>query len=236
MKDNFNFNDDEDNGGGDEWLATYGDLVTLLLCFFVLLYSMSTVDAQKFKAAAESLSTIGIVDQKGSTVPGVGDSVSNTDASQSSKDMENIYNEVKQVVDEKGLSKEISIHKNKEGILLRFEDKILFDSAEAVLKDNSKSLLDKLAEILKKHNKEVKIEGHTDNVPIRNDEYKDNWELSAARAINVVKFFSQDLPSDKRISPEKFEASGYGEYHPISPNNSEENKHKNRRIEIFIKK
>lgn len=235
MADNFNF-DDEDEGGGSEWLATYGDLVTLLLCFFILLYSMSNVDSRKFKALKDSLNQIGIMDQSGRITPNVGDSIANMDALQATQEMGNIYLEVKKLIDEKGLDKQISIDNYKNGVLLRFDDELLFDSGQAVLRTNSKAFLSQMAQILKKYNKDIKIEGHTDNIPIKNNEYKSNWELSAQRAVNVVKLLTEELPKDERLDPKKFEVSGYGEHHPITSNESEKNRQKNRRIEIFIKK
>ncbi|MDW8801884.1 OmpA family protein [Clostridium sp. A1-XYC3] len=236
MDDKFKFNDDDDGGGGNEWLATYGDLVTLLLCFFILLYSMSSVDSHKFKAIKASLSDIGVAEQKESLNPSVGDSISKIDTAQATKDMNNIYKQVKKVVDEKGLKSQVTISNRDDGILLQFQDEFLFDIGKAVLKDNSRSLLRQIASILREYNKQVKIEGHTDNIPIKNSEYKSNWELSTARAISVVRLFTDELPEGERLDAKKFEVSGYGEHHPVALNDSEEGRHKNRRIEIFIKK
>jgi chemotaxis protein MotB len=234
MGDKFNFNDDEDDAGGNEWLATYGDLVTLLLCFFILLYSMSTIDAQKFKALANSMQQIGISSQGGSVITSAGDSILDMDGIRTTKEMGNIYVQIEKLIKEKELDKDISLSKNENGILLRFSDEILFDSGQADLKTNSKSTLGQIAQILKKHNKNIKVEGHTDNIPIETSKYANNWELSTARAISVVKFFTQELSEKERLDPKKFEVSGYGEYHPVAPNDSESNRRKNRRIEVLI--
>jgi len=80
----------------------------------------------------------------------------------------------------------------------------------------------------------IRIEGHTDNVPIKTSMFRSNWELSTARAISVVRYFTEELPADQHIEPRKFEVSGYGEYHPIAPNDTPQNKQKNRRIELTI--
>ncbi|MBM7870474.1 chemotaxis protein MotB [Clostridium pascui] len=236
MADNYNM-DDEDEGGGSEWLATYGDLVTLLLCFFVLLYSMSVIDSAKFKQAAESLNNIGIMLQTGSINPTIGDSIADLDvySAKSAEDqMNHIYKEVKDIIDSGGLTKDVEVKKVDKGVLLRFKNEILFDIAQADLKQDAKNNLSRLGKVLRKHNKIIKVEGHTDNIPISNSEYRSNWELSTARAISVVRYFTEELPSDQRLNPKSFEVSGYGEYHPIAPNNTEENKQKNRRIEITI--
>lgn len=235
MEDKFNFNDDEDDVGGNEWLATYGDLVTLLLCFFVLLYSMSTIDVQKFKTLVDSMQRIGMVSEKGSIMPSTGDSIASMDAIIDKKQDETIYSQVKKVVEEKGLEKEVAVSNEKEGVLLRFNDETLFDSGKAVLKLTAKAMLSQIGQILGQHNAHVKVEGHTDNVPIKNSQFADNWELSVARAMSVLKFFTQEVPEDERLMPWNFEVSGYGEFHPVAPNNSPENRSKNRRIEILIK-
>ena len=233
------FNMDDDDAGGAEWLATYGDLVTLLLCFFVLLFSMSTVDNQKFKRAIFALNSMGIMGQSGSVKENVGDSISNMDiynAIYVQEEMDDIYTKVKEIVDSKGLSEDVQGEKVGPGVLLRFKDEILFDPGQADLKVNAKNTLQRLGEILKVHDKNIRIEGHTDNVPINTSRFRSNWELSASRAISVVKYFTEELASEERIDPKKFEVSGYGEYHPIAANDSAQNKQKNRRIEITILK
>lgn len=240
MADN-NFNVDDDDDAGGEWLSTYGDLVTLLLCFFVLLYSMSTIDNQKFKKVIAAFNSMGILGQSGSINPesSSGDSMSNLDIYnaidvQQQEEMDNIYKKVKDLVDAKGLAEDVDVEKVDAGVLLRFKDEVLFDTGQAELKDNSKNTLQKLAEILRQHNKNIRIEGHTDNVPIRNSRFRSNWELSAARAISVVRFFTEELPEGQRFDSKIFEVAGYGEHRPIAPNDSEQNRQKNRRIEVTI--
>jgi chemotaxis protein MotB len=237
MADNYNI--DDDDAGGSEWLATYGDLVTLLLCFFILLYSMSIMDIEKFRKAAGSLNSMGVSEQTGSMSSEVGDTISDFDvynAIEVKEEMDDIYTKVKEVVDSKGLAEDVQVEKVGPGVLLRFKDEILFDPGQADLKTNAKNVLQKLGEILRAHNKNIRIEGHTDNVPISNSRFRSNWELSAARAIGVVKYFTEELTAEQMIDPKKFEVSGYGEYHPIAPNDSAQNKQKNRRIEITILK
>jgi chemotaxis protein MotB len=238
MADNYNI--DEDEGGGSEWLATYGDLVTLLLCFFILLYSMSIMDLAKFQKAAGSLnSSLGAPAQTTGTDSTIGDSIANLNvynAIEVQQEMDDIYSKVKELVDSRDLSKDVQVEQVAAGVLLRFKDEILFDVAQADLKPNAKNTLQKLGEILRTYDKSIRIEGHTDNVPINTSRFRSNWELSTARAISVVRYFTEELPQDQRIIPTKFEVSGYGEYHPIANNDSEQNKQKNRRIEITILK
>jgi chemotaxis protein MotB len=231
------FNMDDDDAGGGEWLATYGDLVTLLLCFFVLLYSMSTIDNAKFKKAIQAFNSMGIAGQSGSITPGNGDVVEQFNvynAIEVQQEMESIYKEVKELVDSKGLDKDVQVEKVDAGVLLRFKDEILFDVAQADLKENAKSTLNRLGDILRKYNKMIRIEGHTDNVPIKTSKFRSNWELSTARAISVVRYYTEEIAAEQRINPQKFEVSGYGEYHPIAANDTPQNKQKNRRIELTI--
>jgi chemotaxis protein MotB len=233
------FNMDDDDAGGGEWLATYGDLVTLLLCFFILLFSMSTVDNKKIRQAISSLNSMGIMGQSGSVNENIGNTISNLDiynAIDVQEEMDDIYTKVKEVVDSKGLANDVQIEKVGAGVLLRFKDEILFDVGQADLKINAKNTLQRLGEILKAHDKNIRVEGHTDNVPINTARFRSNWELSTSRAISVVKYFTEELTAEQRIDPKKFEVSGYGEYHPIATNDSEQNKQKNRRIEITILK
>jgi chemotaxis protein MotB len=248
---------DEGGGSSNEWMNTYADLVTLLLCFFVLLYSMSTLDNQKFRKAVAAFNSMGIMGQAGTINPGAGDSLSSLDIynaiqmdeilqsidedgseqsqeERSQKEMNSIYAQVKKLVDEGGLSKDIYLEKVGEGVLLRFKDEFLFATGQADLRPNVKTILGQIGAILKEHDKMIKIEGHTDNIPINTSRFPSNWELSTARAISVIKYYTEELPYGQRLNPERLEASGYGEYHPIGTNDSEANRQKNRRVEIII--
>lgn len=232
-----NFNTDDDDTGGNEWLNTYSDMVTLLLCFFVLLYSMSVINEEKFKQAIGSFNEIGIFGESGSMNTDVGDSISSLDtynAIDVTKQMDDIYKEVVAIIKSGGLQNDIGVEMDQGGVVIRFKDDYLFDTGKADLKPNVKTSLYKMANVLRKYNRTIRVEGHTDNVPIHNSEFKSNWELSTARAISVVRYFTSELPENKRFSPDKFQVTGYGEYHPIAPNDTEANRQKNRRIEIIV--
>ncbi|MFC1771443.1 flagellar motor protein MotB, partial [Candidatus Margulisiibacteriota bacterium] len=107
---------------------------------------------------------------------------------------------------------------------------VLFDTGKAIVKKKGREVLDGLAQIFLEVRNPIIIEGHTDNVPIHNEEYKSNWELSFHRAYSVLRMFIHDY----KFSPRQLSCLGYGEYHPLAPNNSDENRSKNRRIEINI--
>ncbi|SHG92766.1 OmpA family protein [Tepidibacter thalassicus] len=234
--------EEEVKQGAPEWMGTYGDMVTLLLCFFVLLFSMSSVDAQKFQAIIQSFNgSLGML-SGGTTIvdkeyigKGLNDDKS-IDQKQETENFNNLEKQIKEYLKNNGLDKDVFVMNESAGLLLRFQDNVLFDSGKADLKLKSKEILRYISTFLNKNefkNKFIRIEGHTDNDPIRyNHKYPTNWELSVARASNVVRF----LVENTGIDPKRISASGYSEYHPVAPNNSPENKAKNRRVDILILK
>lgn len=232
--------EEEVKAGAPEWMATYGDMVTLLLCFFILLFSMSSVDAKKFEAIVQSFNgSLGIldsgkalVDSNNVTQGSIDDNVG--DKKQEIQNFNNLEKELKEYLKQNGLEDNVSVMNESIGILLRFQDNILFDSGKAEIK--SQETLIYVSNLLNKDefkDKFIRIEGHTDNDPIkRNLRYPTNWELSVARASNVVRF----LIENTGIEPRRLSASGYSEYHPVAPNDSPKNKSKNRRVDILILK
>ncbi|MBZ9636309.1 flagellar motor protein MotB [Clostridium sp. FP1] len=229
--------DTEDEGISNEWLATYGDLVTLLMCFFVLLYSMAVIDQSKAKQAMASLNNMGAFSQQSGTKPSVGNGMLDKNVAivgSAEQQMDNLYKEVKKIVDKKNLQSSIEVENQAKGVLIRFKDDMIFDTASAELKPGAKVILTQMSDVLKKYNKNIKVEGHSDNIPIKTGKYESNWELSSARAISVVKFLTSEIPPDKRIKEQSFEVAGYGAFRPIVSNDTEKNRQKNRRIELII--
>lgn len=231
-----------DDGGlkGDEWLATYSDCVTLLLTFFVLLYSMSSVDQQKLKEISEAFKTV-MAGEKGETlleydlyngqVPLIGGEVTVDEPIDETVDTnQELYYRVKKYAEENGISTVMDISLTERGIQIQLRDYILFESGTAQLKPESTVVLDKVSGLLHSIDNKILVEGHTDDVPINTSIYPSNWELSTARAVNVVKYFIEK----NNLEPIRLSASGYGEYHPIVENTSNENRAKNRRVNILI--
>lgn len=220
----------------EAWLATYADTITLVLTFFVLLYSYSSIDSVKFKALTSSLQSV-LSGQNNSSilpynydgeVPIVGPAQEM--GTQQRDAQEDMYKRVKGFIDANNLEETVKIKKDTRGIVMELKDSILFDIGKAQIKEPSKPVLDKIADLINSLPNEVIVEGHTDNVPIHNYEFASNWELSTQRAVNVLKYFVQT----KGLEPKKFQAAGYGEYRPIAPNDSYVNKAKNRRVNILI--
>lgn len=233
-------NQDEPKAGAPEWMTTYGDMVTLLLCFFVLLFSFSSIDAQKFQSIMQSFQgSLGILDGGTALVTdqfiteAMKDDLT-TDQKQELEDFRKLEEALEQYIENYNLESEILVTNENAGLVLRFSDNVLFDSGKAEVKPRSKEILIGIADFLQKPefiNKLIRIEGHTDTDKIvGNFKYPTNWELSVGRASNVVRYLIEEVSLD----PVRFSASGYGEYHPVAPNDNVENKSKNRRVDIVI--
>ena len=220
-----------------EWLATFGDLMSLLLCFFVLLLSMSTMDAKKVSEAVGSLAgSMGIMNGgtivKTSKEKGSPTSQTITPANQMDKQISKAVAEF-QELSKNANGNAISLEEGEEGFLIHLPADIAFKSGSAELyNEDSILFLKRLALIIKTLPPEVQVQvrGYTDNVPPPKDSiYQNNWELSAARAITVVKELMKD-----RVKPTRLSAAAYGQYHPIATNATPQGRAKNRRVDIVF--
>lgn len=225
----------------ERWLLTYSDLITLLLVFFIVLYTISQQDAAKFQAVAESLNSAltGSKEVVGQS-PGIsqipGNNGFHLDVSNAEKEkaeqnrLKEIKKEVEELAKKEGLQSSISVTLEERGVAIRIVDRVLFESGYADLTPQADKILRSIAKILySSQGQYIRIEGHTDNVPITG-RFASNWELSSSRATNVLRLFI-----DKSgINPRILSAVGYGEYRPIASNNTEEGRSKNRRVEIVI--
>lgn len=242
------------------WMATFSDLMNLLLCFFVLLFSMSTVDAEKFEELAASLSNSFSIMSGGAQAIGDGVLISNgvsqlneladkvnnmgyeseeqeqDDAITEVKEeqlaeTEKIAEEVESLAEKNNIDAELDVDFNGQYVTLTLNGALLFDSGSAKIKEESMPVLDKLALILAKYKDHtIEIEGHTDNVPIHTSEFKDNNELSSFRALSVFNY----LLEVSELDPVNLKHSGRGEYVPVADNSTAEGRMRNRRVEIKI--
>lgn len=216
--------------GSSNWLTTYSDMVTLLLCFFVLLFTFSNLDVQKFKSVLASFQGGSGILEGGNVIetPSIRD--------QEELDLEKLRDILEDYADSANLGEEITISINERGLTIRFADRVLFDPGKADLKPDAKEILNDVAEILQRNefkDKLIKVEGHADTTPVSpKDGFPTNWELSTTRATNVLRF----LVEEKGIEGGRISASGYSYYRPIAPNDTKENKAKNRRVDIVILK
>jgi len=222
--------EEEVEEGAPGWMVTYGDMMSLLLTFFVLIVSFSSIQESKFDKAMGSLkAALGVM--KGST--GAHQQIQFFKRTQeTTKDelIEQVLNMKAKLADE-NLQDEVKVTLTEKGAHIIIADPLLFDTGSDKLKSQVVPALDIVADMIREtKGTEVIVEGHTDNVPIHNERFPSNWELSAARALSVVKY----LAFRGKLDPARFAATGYGEYRPVKPNDSPENRAKNRRVEIYV--
>lgn len=208
------------------WMDTYADTITLLLTFFILLYSISVVDSQKLNKLAEAMKK----SLQGSTKITELENIENLKVGEGKSDYENLAEKLNTVIEQNALTDVVKIREEERGVVLQLDETILFDSGEAVLKDYSRNILNTITTVIKNIDNDVLIEGNTDNIPINNEYFKSNWELSTARAVSIVRYFVET----KELSPTRFSVKGYAEYKPLVENNTEENRSINRRVDILI--
>ncbi len=222
----------DDGGSGenpDRWLLTYADLITLLLALFIVMYTMSQVDAKKFGKMAEALNGV----LRG------GESVLNKYTDEQYKrghgllklgNLRMIQKLVEEKFEKLGRSEELLTEITERGLVVHVMESALFTQGSANLEERGLQALDLIYDRVKDVPNHVRIEGHTDDRPIATDRFPSNWELSAARATEVVRY----MIDRHGFPPAKISALGYGPYRPMRPNNSIENRARNRRVDIVV--
>lgn len=220
--------EDESKPNHDRWVLTYSDMMSLLLVFFIVLYSISTVNATKFAQIASSLSK---------TFTGTdyvlfqynGSSFMDGNSGDKSS-LGEIEKQLKGFIKENNLQGAVTSYIDERGLVISLQDSLLFDLGSADVRPEEKEVLIKIGDMLKSLPNHIRVEGFTDDLPIHNNKFDSNWELSVIRATNVVKI----LVNEVGIEPARISAVGYGEYRPVVPNNSEENRRLNRKVDIVI--
>jgi chemotaxis protein MotB len=232
---------DEAEGGGERWLVSYADFITLLMVMFVVLYSMGQVDVEKYKQLAESMRAafslggpVKVVDSNisqggGSQEDGVANPITIPGIPQKPPESVEVASQLTRMLASQNLGGEVSIQTNIEGVLISLSEKLVFETGTAELQEGGYPVLDVIAEMLKPIDNPVRIIGHTDNSRPTDPRYPTNWELSAGRALMIG-----DYLIGKGISPERITVSGKGEYAPIFPNDSPQHRALNSRAEIIV--
>ncbi len=215
--------------GAPKWMTTFSDLMSLLMCFFVLLLSFSEMDVARFKEVAGSLrDAFGV--QREEVVFQIPKGIDVVSTEFPAKfTVEELLERIKAAVKLELIKGEIQIESLKDRVILRFKDDLLFPKGSAELTPRAKQVLLKVGEVLELFDGEILVAGHTDNTPIRG-RYRSNWELSAARAVSVVEF----LLEHKFVFPRQIAAVGYGPSRPLYPNDTEAHRAANRRVEIIL--
>ena len=226
-----------DENGGASWMETYSDMVTLLLTFFIMLYAMSTIDAQKFAAIVASFSkemnpeAYYQMMEAESAEQVVDDTYEETEETEEIEDIDVLYTLLKQYIEENELAGQVEVSKSEEYVFIRFSDSVTFRGYSDILEQKGKGVLDVLAEGLvsvDEYIEEVIIAGHTAKVEY--DMTDIDRSLSSNRANVVLRY----LENKNVIDPAKYLAIGYGLYSPIADNSTPEGRAKNRRVEIYI--
>ncbi len=223
--------------GAPAWMNTYGDMVTLMLTFFVLLFSFSTINAKKWEEIVKSFTGVAIVESGGGSEEIIDDGKLTPEMIAANNEIANkfddLYEQIKKHIAEKGLEATLEVSNINGVITIRMKDSALFNSGKDTIRKDSVKILTDLVIIIKDYDntiRMIRIEGHTDNVPISNANFKNNWDLSVSRAVNVLEY----MLADSRISPDKLSVAGYGEYHPIDTNDTVHGRARNRRVDFVI--
>ncbi|NLY11489.1 MAG: OmpA family protein [Firmicutes bacterium] len=216
--------------GSPLWMTTFSDMMTLLLCFFVLLFSFSSIDVARFQAVMSFFTgNLGVLDG-GRTFKPEESLYSSNGFEMSMEEFELLYHRLSDYVQEENLQQSVHLELDERGMTIRFADNVFFDIGKAELKPEAKRVLDNISPWLKELENPIRIEGHTDNWPINTPQFPSNWELSTHRATNVIRY----LVEEQGFNPEILSAAGYGEYRPLVSNDTAENRSKNRRVDIVI--
>lgn len=230
--------------GAPAWMATFADLVTLLMCFFVLLFAMSTTQQETYKELVKSLrSALGA-----QTVPESGtregltmhpvpseppEENQNVDelGGMIEKEMDDIVSEIRELVLFNKLGGAVSVTKTEVGVVITMSDLLLFSTGGTQLSPKGLEILEKLATVLSRLAYHVKVRGHTDSEPITSSIYPSNWELSSARASIVTRLLVVN-----GVNPSYVSAEGYAQYHPVATNDTARGRARNRRVEIVYER
>ncbi len=251
---------EEEEGNSERWLVSYADFITLLFAFFTTLYAISTVDAQKMGKMVTSMrasfdNNLFVAGSQTLTLDrGSGDSAypsmsrevvqklagqnglkaigsgSKRQALNGEKALGRLKRNIEALVGADMMKGMVRARVEPRGLVISVGEGIVFDSGSDLIKPEGKSLLDTIATSLVSIGNHIRIEGHTDNVPIKNSRFPSNWELSTARATAVISYMIEKFG----LQPDQLSAAGYAEYRPVAANDTEEGRASNRRVDIVV--
>lgn len=242
---------EEEHENMERWLVSYADFITLLFAFFVTMYAISRVDGQKLGSAVESFQRAlgsvvaiqtyqrepGVIPSPNTQIPYNLTPIEGKPHTAEARAFEKISKDIKEGLGklpqgEKGggFSGQIKFILEKRGLVIRISEHVFFKSGDSSILPEFIPMLDVLAKTLSNIPNHIRIEGHTDNVPINTPRFPSNWELSTARATSVVRYFLTNFD----FSPDRLSAAGYGEYYPIESNKAPEGRLQNRRVDFII--
>ncbi|WP_050614006.1 flagellar motor protein MotB [Bacillus testis] len=232
----------------ESWLIPYADILTLLLALFIVLFSMSSIDASKFKQLSKAFDDVfsggtGVFQYQSPVEqdPTTGKEKSGALMKEheekgglgekDQKELSELQQKVNQYITDNHLNRQLGTSLSGEGLLVTIRDNVLFESGSADVRPGDKRIATEIAKLMVMDPpRSIMISGYTDNVPISTSKYSSNWDLSVMRAVNFMKV----LLENQSLDPEWFSAKGFGEFKPIASNDTAEGRAKNRRVEILI--
>jgi chemotaxis protein MotB len=234
----------------DRWLVSYADFITLLFGFFVVLYAFARADQKKQAQVSESIDTafhsLGIFPNAARKPSNLASANAGTEKplmpmnivmgedllspAQVKDDLEHIHRELEQTLSSQIASHTVSIQMGRDGLVISLREAGFFASGSAAPKPEALGTLRQIAASLGRTPYDLRIEGHTDNMPIHNAEFDSNWELSSARATRIARLFL-DL---KAMPAERLSAAGYAEFHPVASNDTADGRAENRRVDLVV--
>ncbi|MFH1368662.1 MAG: OmpA family protein [Elusimicrobiota bacterium] len=205
-----------------DWIVHFANLITILMFFFMMLYGFSTIakNSSSYEKAMASIQKM------------MGGDKAQLEKINKNEMETEVASRMEDFIKDKNLAQFAKVETNAQRVKISLSNPILFDSGSAVLKIEAAPALKEIATLLKTLPNLIVVEGHTDNVPFVGKTYRSNFELSAARAFSVIRYFIEG----EKIDPSRFTAFGYGEFTPLFPNDNDEHKAMNRRIEINIQR
>ena len=240
------FKEEETQENHERWLVSYADFITLLFAFFVVMYAVSSLNEGKYKVLSSSMvnafknpaAEANQLDTPQSVIEGYPDSAmvqvfdepnTNAQRTQKREKMRTMAKNILQVMEPLIADGKVTVTQSNIGITVEINASVLFSPGEALMAEDSAEALRAVAKVVKGHDHEIHIEGHTDNIPIHTANFPSNWELSTARASSVIRLFV-----DNGVSAARLTAIGYGENRPVASNDTIEGRQRNRRVSIMI--
>jgi chemotaxis protein MotB len=236
----------EEEGETNSWVLTFADMMTLILVFFILLYTLADYHDKAFRA---QIARVNVLDGDGNQISVIDYAMRKGRNPEPLKLVEDllglnpsqdviesmrpkIYSEMESMISHSDLSEKVTLDAVGDQINLKIDGRYLFDSGKAQLKDSAKIIFNNLTQLFRDNpDYRIAIRGHTDDLDIDTEQFPSNWELSAVRATTVLRYFIQ-----QGLDPERMTATGYADFLPLVPNDSPENRARNRRVEFVLQK
>ncbi|KAA6464408.1 cell envelope biogenesis protein OmpA [Acidobacteria bacterium AB60] len=228
------------SAGNDRWLISYSDFITLLFALFVVLFAFAYRDRQSIRTVSSAIhhgfDSMGAFSepamQSGAAVAGKPGSsqIARAETGKAPAGVAELRRQLEVAMGKELRDGEVLIHVTPEGFVVSLKELGFFNSGDAVLLPGAAEKIKRIATVLMNHGLEVRVEGHSDNQPIHNREFRSNWELSTARAMTVLLL----LVNESHFDPNRISIVGYGEYHPVGDNSTAEGRRMNRRVDLVV--